>query len=202
MKSEVRILLRSSLPAFLACAFAACAATERKPLGSLAESDTATPVVRSQPPTALPLPPLDAAADAAWTLADGRQMRLADYKGKVVVLDFYATWCVPCRDEAPHLASLQERFGEAGLQVVGLNVGGEEDRAEVPDFVRTLGINYQLALPSRAAIDLFMGGDSSIPQTLVFSREGTLLRHFSGYDAATRRELETSVASAVTDKKG
>ena len=136
--------------------------------------------------------------DAAWMLADGRLTRLADYKGKVVVLDFYATWCVPCRDEAPHLASLQTRFGEAGLQVVGLNVGGEEDRAQVPDFVRTRGINYQLALPSPQAVELFMGGDTSIPQTLIFSRDGKLLRHFAGYDATTRRELETAIASAVT----
>ncbi len=193
---------RISATAFIALLLtfvaASCTTTERKPLGSLVGEDSGTPTLRSMPQTSLPMPPVGANdASVAWTLNDGRRARLADYRGQVVVLDFYATWCAPCREEIPHLASLQMRFGREGLQVIGLNVGGEEDRPKIPAFAEELGINYQLATPSQAAVDLFMGGDTTIPQTLIFSRTGELLRHFTGYDAQARRELETAIAEAI-----
>lgn len=178
--------------------FGGCTSDERKPVAELVNNQTRTPASRTLPQTSLPMPPINSDAESVgWTLLDGRLIRLRDYRGQVVVLDFYATWCPPCRDEVPHLASLQTRFGGEGLQVIGLNVGGEEDRPKIPDFVKELGINYQLATPTPEAVDLFMGGDSSIPQTLIFNRNGELLRHFSGYDATTRRELETAIADAV-----
>lgn len=177
---------------------AACASDERKPIADLVKDQARTPAGRTLPETSLPMPPINSDAESVgWTLLDGRQTRLRDYRGQIVVLDFYATWCPPCRDEVPHLASLQTRFGGEGLQVIGLNVGGEEDRPKIPGFVKELGINYQLATPTPAAVDLFMGGDTGIPQTLIFNRNGELLRHFAGYDATTRRELETTIADAV-----
>lgn len=179
----------------------ACASDERKPVAELVNNQIRTPASRTLPQTSLPMPPINSDAESvAWTLLDGRQARLRDYRGQIVVLDFYATWCPPCRDEVPHLASLQTRFGGEGLQVIGLNVGGEEDRPKIPGFVKELGINYQLATPTPEAVDLFMGGDSGIPQTLVFNRNGELLRHFAGYDATTRRELETAIAEAVKEE--
>lgn len=148
-----------------------------------------------------PISPLGSKSESvAWTLGDGRRMRLPDYQGKVVVLDFYATWCAPCRDSIPHLASLQTRFGSEGLQIIGLNVGGEEDRPAIPAFAKELGINYQLAYPTDEAVDLFMGGNTAIPQALIFNRNGELLRHFTGYDAAVRRELETTIAEAIEER--
>lgn len=196
---STRGIRTASLIAPLAFSLAACTTSERKPVGELVNGKTGTPAIRSLPRTARPMPPLESASvsGVGWTLADGRQTRLSDYQGKVVVLDFYATWCPPCRDEIPHLASLQSRFGREGLQIIGLNVGGEEDRPAIPAFVKSLGINYQLGYPTPEAVDLFMGSDSAIPQTLVFSRGGELLRHFTGYDASVRRELETAVAEAI-----
>ncbi len=151
-------LIRSALIlALLALSSAACA-TERKPLGTLVNENSRTPTIRALPQTARPMPPITSPgaelATISWTLADGRPMRLSDYQGKVVVLDFYATWCPPCRDEVPHLASLQSRFGSEGLQVVGLNVGGEEDRPAIPAFVEELGINYELAYAAAESVVL------------------------------------------------
>src|SRR2546422_11284307 len=77
-----------------------------------------------------------------WTLENDQHATLSDLKGKVVVLDFYATWCDPCRAETPHLVSLQQRYGEQGLQVVGLNVGGEDDREQVADYAKEFSIQY------------------------------------------------------------
>src|SRR5262245_48418020 len=80
-----------------------------------------TPVVSHPPETNPPLPPTKANSDIGWTLASDQHLRLADYRDKIVVLDFYATWCEPCRVSTPHLVELQERYGPKGLQVVGLN---------------------------------------------------------------------------------
>src|SRR5580765_6817195 len=75
--------------------------------------------------------PAGTALTGGWTLDNKQRATLADYKGKVVVLDFYATWCEPCRAETPRLVQMQKDYGASGLQVIGLNVGGDEDRAKV-----------------------------------------------------------------------
>lgn len=202
-RSRSKIHVALCTPVLAALMLGACATAERKPLGTLVKDKTETPILSSPPATSRPMPPFNTNIEnVGWTLLDGRQTRLGDYRGSVVVLDFYATWCPPCRDEIPHLASLQTRFGKEGLKVIGLNVGGEEDRPKIPDFVETLGVNYQLGVPTPEAVDLYMGADSAIPQTLVFSRSGELLRHFTGYDATVRRELETTIAEAIAEEEG
>ena len=76
-------------------------------------------------PVAL-LPKLSNAV-SGWTTSENQHGKLSDYKGKIVILDFYATWCQPCRAETPRLVAMQQRYGAQGLQVIGLNVGGEDD---------------------------------------------------------------------------
>ncbi|HEY3027869.1 MAG TPA: TlpA disulfide reductase family protein, partial [Pyrinomonadaceae bacterium] len=82
-----------------------------------------------------------------WMTSGARRMKLSDYMGQVVVLDFYATWCPPCREETPHLVALQKRYAPQGLHVVGLNVGGPGDRDEVAGFAQEFGIQYPLGFP-------------------------------------------------------
>ena len=152
-----------------------------------------------QPRTNLPMPPVTAPS-GAWTQPDGRRVRLEDLRGQVVVLDFWATYCPPCREEIPHLVRLQKQFGPKGLKVVGLNVGGEEDRPKVPDFVRQYGIQYQLADPDDDTVRLFLAGDDSIPQTFVLDRRGRLVRHFVGYDSEVASEMERAINGALAEK--
>jgi thiol-disulfide isomerase/thioredoxin len=121
-------------------------------------------------------------------------------RGQVVVLDFWATYCPPCREEIPHLVRLQKQYGPKGFKVIGLNVGGEEDRPKIPDFVKLYGIQYQLADPDPETVRLFFGADDSIPQTFVFDRGGRLVRHFVGYDSAVASELEQAVTDALAEK--
>ncbi|HWS53982.1 MAG TPA: TlpA disulfide reductase family protein [Pyrinomonadaceae bacterium] len=151
------------------------------------------------------MPPAETAARTnaragAWTMLDGRRVSLEDFRGEAVVLDFYATYCPPCRDEIPHLVRLQKRFGPQGLKVVGLNVGGEEDQAKVPAYVRELGIQYQLANPDEETVDMFLAGNSAIPQTFVFDRQGQLVEHFVGFDETVAAQLERAVESALGGK--
>lgn len=158
---------------------------------------------RPRPPgTSVPMPPAESAERTnarrgGWTMLDGRRTSLEDFRGQAVVLDFYATYCPPCRDEIPHLVRLQRRFGPQGLKVIGLNVGGAEDQAKVAAYVRELDIQYQLANPDEETVDMFLDGNTAIPQTFVFDREGRLVEHFVGFDEGVAADLERAVESAL-----
>jgi thiol-disulfide isomerase/thioredoxin len=159
-----------------------------------------TPVHSGPPSSAVPMPPLNVAGEMDWVLIDGTRKKFADYHGKVLVLDFYATWCEPCRKSIPHLMTLQNDYGEKGLQIIGLNVGGPDDRIKVADFARELDIQYPLGFPDKALTDLFLSDDQTIPQTFVFGREGQLVRRFVGYQESTGIELEKVIESQTAMK--
>jgi thiol-disulfide isomerase/thioredoxin len=143
------------------------------------------------------MPPFDTRAGAGWVLGDGKRATPDDFRGKVLVLDFYATWCVPCRQSIPHLNTLAENYGSQALQVVGLNVGGPDDRVKVADFARELEVRYPLGFPDKSMTDFYLSDNQTIPQTFVFDRQGRLVKRFVGYDEAAGVELEKVVAAAV-----
>jgi len=132
-----------------------------------------------------------------WVVGNNQPAKLGDYKGKVVVLDFYATWCEPCRAETPALVQLQKDYGSNGLQVIGLNVGGDEDRVQVPAFAKEFGIEYQLGFPDDNLVDKYLSDNQSIPQAFVFDRNGDLVKRFVGYSPTSGAELERIVKGAL-----
>jgi cytochrome c biogenesis protein CcmG, thiol:disulfide interchange protein DsbE len=144
-----------------------------------------------------PFPTGTAGSEMGWTLLDGRRARSSDFLGKVLVLDFYATWCAPCRKSIPHLGELQRQFSAQGLQVVGLNVGGPDDRVKVRAFASELDIQYALGFPDMALSDLFLSDNDSIPQTFVFDRGGQLVKRFIGYDDSVPAELNAVIEAAL-----
>jgi thiol-disulfide isomerase/thioredoxin len=176
---------------------AACANTP----SLVSESNTAnTPQGNRAPRSAYPMPPASASADSSqygFTLLDGRRMKMADYAGKVLVLDFWATYCPPCREEIPQLIELQRRYGAEGLSIVGLNVGGPDDRPKVAEFVRDFRIQYTLGYPDTELVNLYLGNNDVIPQTIVFDRKGQLVKHFVGYDSTLHAELEQAIQTAL-----
>jgi thiol-disulfide isomerase/thioredoxin len=115
----------------------------------------------------------------------------------VVVLDFYATWCEPCRVETPHLVRLQSEYGPKGLQVIGLNVGGDEDREQVPAYAKEFNIQYPLAYPDDDLVTKYLSDNENIPQSFVFDRNGNLLKRFVGYSSRSAVELDTVIKTAV-----
>jgi thiol-disulfide isomerase/thioredoxin len=137
--------------------------------------------------------PVGTVATGGWTLDNKQRATLADYKGKVVVLDFYATWCEPCRAETPRLVQLQKQFQQQGLQVIGLNVGGADDRDQVPGYAKEFGIQYPLGFPDDEYADSFLGDNQNIPQAFVFDRNGKLVKRFVGYSDSSGAELERIV---------
>ena len=135
--------------------------------------------------------------DLGWTLADGQRGGLSQQRGKVLVLDLYATWCEPCRRSIPHLIDLHERFQAKGLAVVGLNVGGPDDRVKVAGFASQFRISYPLGFPDKQLTDLLLSDNSSIPQTFVFDRNGQLIKRYIGYDETMPGQLETLIQSEL-----
>lgn len=152
---------------------------------------------RTQPAASLE----NSSAAYGWTLDNNQHARLADYQGKVVLLDFYATWCEPCRAETPHLVRMHQQYGAQGLQIIGLNVGGPEDRDKIPGYAKEMGIQYQLALPDDELIDAYLGDNENIPQAYVFDRSGKIVKRFVGYNEAAGRELEAVIQRSLTAAK-
>lgn len=190
-------LLVLAAVAILSIAGSAC--TSEKPTEKTDRE--ATPVLSGPPGTIFPMPPLDARAELGWVLNDGKRATLADYRGKVLVLDFYATWCAPCRQSIPRLSVLGQNYGLRGVQIVGLNVGGPDDRIKVADFAKELNIQYPLGFPDKALTDLFLSDNQTIPQTFVFTRDGRLAKRFIGYEEATGTELEKVIREAVNTQQ-
>lgn len=217
-----RLFSVSRLPLVIGCALVvslatACGTTDYTASQSSSNrAATDTPQGAKLPRTSLPMPPVATAHEATenttnggvaivnastWTMLDGRRARGSDFQGKVLVLDFWATYCPPCRDEVPHLIDLQRRYGAQGLHVVGLNVGGDEDRPKVPSFIEEFGIQYALGYPDPQMSELFFADNSAIPQTYVYDRQGRLLKKFIGFDPNTMpAELERVVQAALADK--
>ena len=105
---------------------------------------------------------------------------------------------MPRGDSASRRAS-SGSSGRKGFKVIGLNVGGPEDRPKVPEFVKLYGIQYQLAEPDDETTRLFLADNDSIPQTFVLDRRGRLVRHFVGYDSEVASELEAAIEQALAE---
>jgi thiol-disulfide isomerase/thioredoxin len=130
-------------------------------------------------------------SDLAMPKPDGTTFKLADLRGKVVLVDVWATWCGPCIKQMPQLAELNARYRERGLEVVGLSLNNpKEHQAEVEMFVKKTGVNYIIAYADRRISDAFLRGTEDetgaapIPQLFLLSRDGRLVEHFIGDDPA------------------
>jgi len=159
-----------------------------------------TPTARNQ--AAVKTDELPAAAlSAPATLLDGGSVRLDELKGKVVVLDMWATWCPPCRAEIPHLVDIQREYG-GRVEVIGLTT---EDPATTTDKVRAFAeefeINYKVGFASPEHKRLVVMGGGTIPQTFVLDGEGRVVQHFPGFHPtktipAMRQAIEQALVNA------
>lgn len=110
---------------------------------------------------------------------DGKWVRLTELRGKPVVLDFWATWCRPCRTSMPHLDELQKRYSTRGLVVIGLSVD-EESPSEVKRFAQQLGVSFRLGMANDRVLDDY-GPIRFLPTTFFIDRKGQVVRRVRGY---------------------
>ncbi|MFY9556539.1 MAG: TlpA disulfide reductase family protein [Blastocatellia bacterium] len=108
----------------------------------------------------------------------GRTARLSDYKGKVVLINLWATWCAPCLTEMPALVKWQKEYGARGLQILGITYP-DEPRVTVSRMARKLKLNYPVLFGTRAMIEAYEIGEV-LPVTVVIGRDGTILDRILG----------------------
>ncbi len=116
-----------------------------------------------------------------FTLKDmnGADVRFADHKGKVVLLNFWATWCPPCKMEIPWFIEFQEQYGEKGFQVLGVSVDDPPER--LPPFAREYGTNYPLLVGAdRDDVQEAFGPIFGIPVTVIIGRDGRICKRHLG----------------------
>ena len=135
------------------------------------------------------LPPSKLSGAApAFTLTDlnGKPVSLADFRGKVVVLDFWATWCPPCKKEIPDFISLQQEYGSRGVQIVGIAL---DEPDKVAAFAKQNGMNYPVLLGTES-ISAKYGGIDGIPTTFVIDKKGKIVSRFEGFRPRSVFETE------------
>ena len=110
---------------------------------------------------------------------DGARTSLSDFKGKVIILDFWATWCPPCKAEIPHFVELYDEYKDKGLEVIGISLDSNPEKA-LPPFIEEYGINYTMLIGDRDVTDSY-GGIMSIPTTFVIDRDGGIRKKYIGY---------------------
>lgn len=126
----------------------------------------------------------------AWSLRDvnGKAVNSADFKGKVVILDFWATWCGPCRMEIPSFVELQKAYGDKGLAVVGVSLDEEGGRVVKP-FMKQFAINYPIVMGDEKIVRAY-GVIEGIPTTFVIDRQGKIVSKHIGYVDKAQFERE------------
>lgn len=108
---------------------------------------------------------------------DGKHVSLADYKGKVILLNFWATWCGPCQTEIPRFMRFQREFGKDEFQVLGISM--DDSDAPVRTFTAKLRTNYPIALGSAKLAESY-GGILGLPITLLIDRKGHIAKRYEG----------------------
>lgn len=119
------------------------------------------------------------APDFSLPTTNGKTLKLSDYKGKVIIVDFWATWCPPCRKGIPDLIELKKKYGSKGLEVIGISVDQENTKADVVPFVKDKGINYPVVYGNGNVAQQY-GGIESIPTTFVIDRKGKIVATYVG----------------------
>lgn len=134
-----------------------------------------------------------------FTLKDlnGRTVRLSDYQGKVVLINFWATWCPPCRAEMPDLVRFQREHRKDGLQIIGVTYPPEK-RERVRRFARSLKVNYPIILGTRQFKDRF-SSDETLPLTIVINRDGKVSDIISGI--LLHQEFEEKIKPLLVKEK-
>jgi len=168
---------------------------------SLACSSSKTVFDRTEIGTPAPAQPKQL-QDFEVAMLDAPTLKLSELVGKekVIVLDFWATWCGPCRQEIPHLNALQRDYKEKGVEIIGLTLENPQaDVEKVRDFAKAFEINYRLGFSSPEMFSAFNDDPRMpIPQTFIFSRDGNLVDHIKGMNPRTIRErLQEGIEKAL-----
>ena len=129
----------------------------------------------------------------------GIEQSLSSLKGRIVILNFWATYCIPCRKEMPDLAAIQNEYAALGVQVIGASADEMEDRAKVLQFIKETKINFPVWVGASPADMMRFGVGTALPGTIVIGKDGRVVKVISGVvnQADLKKQLEVMLASTV-----
>lgn len=133
------------------------------------------------------------APDFTLESLDGKSMRLSDFRGKAVLLNFWATWCGPCKIEMPWFVDFQKEYGSQGLQIVGVAMD-DSSKEDIAKFAKEMGVNYPVLLGKEAVGDEY-GGVPALPESFFIGRDGKIVDKILGLKG--KGEIEDSIKKAL-----
>ncbi|HEY6339001.1 MAG TPA: TlpA disulfide reductase family protein [Candidatus Sulfotelmatobacter sp.] len=133
------------------------------------------------------------APDFTLESLDGKSMSLSDLRGKAVLLNFWATWCTPCKIEMPWFVELQKQYGSAGLQIVGVAMD-DASKEDIAKFAKDMGVNYPILIGKEAVGDEY-GGVPGLPETFFIGRDGKIVDKIMGLKG--KGEIEDDIKKAL-----
>ena len=128
----------------------------------------------------------------------GAEQSLSQYKGRIVILNFWATYCVPCREEMPDLAAIQNEYAAFGVQVIGASSDASEDRDKVLKFIKETKVNFPIWLGASAADMSRFGLGEALPGTVVLDKTGKIVKVISGIvnQADLKKQVDLMLSTA------
>lgn len=133
------------------------------------------------------------APDFSLPSLEGKNIRLSDLRGKAVLLNFWATWCSPCKIEMPWFVELQKEYGPQGLQIVGVAMD-EASKEDIAKFAKDMGVNYTILLGKESVGDQY-GGIPALPETFFIGRDGKIVDKIIGLKG--KGEIEEAIQKAL-----
>ena len=137
-----------------------------------------------------------AAPDFSLKDVDGRVVHLSDYKGKVVVLDFWATWCGPCKEEVPWFSEFERKNKDRGFAVLGVDMD-DDGWESVKPFLKELNVSYRVVMGDDKTAQLY-GGIEALPTTYLIDRDGRIVSEHVGLTG--KREFENAIEQLLQNK--
>jgi thiol-disulfide isomerase/thioredoxin len=137
------------------------------------------------------------APDFTLRTLDGREITLSELRGKVILLDFWATWCSPCRESIPHLIQLYKTYQKSGLVVIGMNM----DRGDIDNvrhFIMSMDIPYPIVVTSNDVDRNY--GVTSLPTTILIDKKGRVREKIRGFSSEIAKQITAKVQDLISEK--
>jgi peroxiredoxin len=137
------------------------------------------------------------AADFNLRSLDGKSESLSAHKGKVVLVNFWATWCGPCQVEMPHLEALHKELGAKGLVVLGVSADSARDQSKIKPLVVSKGLTYPVLLDPSTTLVAQYNPSKTLPTNVLIDRQGNIAQVFSGYNPGDEVKLKAAIEALL-----